>query len=472
MFADAAAGVVDVVSTWRAERGRRCEEKCTQTGFISAAEAATQPRPRRDAGVQTGGGEPGEGQPRRVPGAVDYAGLLAFLQGVEEPVSRELEKNWKSHAFDGFEVQWAEQNETVKAGKRYILEDGDWSADKSYVCTWNLDRRALDPQRPDLVVDVPGSAMCLAFHPRRPSIIAGGLYSGEVLVWDTGRPEDPLVWRTGMTDDTHTDPVYQVTWLQGDKQTRLLSASTDGKILLWREERDGLLEPATGFALALQQIPRSTKPKKHSRGDTPVGVTSLSFSHFEPSVFVVGTEGGDVLKCSAAADAPALRQAGGSVLPLKAPVQFSFSPHGGPVYSVSCSPFHRNLFLSGGTDGHVHLHSMLQAQPLVSLQLSKKYVFGVRWSPIRPLVFAAASGEGEVQLFDFGKSSQKPSLSIPQTQDRGPVYCVEFNPCRAQLLAAGDGAGLVKIWQLSSDFTEEGTREMSHLDQLANEVTD
>lgn len=38
----------------------------------------------------------------------------------------------------------------------------------------------------------------------------GGLYSGEVLVWDLSRPEDPLLWRTGLTDDTHTDPVYQV----------------------------------------------------------------------------------------------------------------------------------------------------------------------------------------------------------------------------------------------------------------------
>lgn len=38
----------------------------------------------------------------------------------------------------------------------------------------------------------------------------GGLYSGEVLVWDMSHPEDPLLWRTGLTDDTHTDPVYQV----------------------------------------------------------------------------------------------------------------------------------------------------------------------------------------------------------------------------------------------------------------------
>lgn len=44
----------------------------------------------------------------------------------------------------------------------------------------------------------------------RPTIPAGGLYSGEVLVWDLSRPEDPLLWRTGLTDDTHTDPVSQV----------------------------------------------------------------------------------------------------------------------------------------------------------------------------------------------------------------------------------------------------------------------
>lgn len=29
------------------------------------------------------------------------------------------------------------------------------------------------------------------------------------------RPEDPLLWRTGLTDDTHTDPVYQVRRLMG-----------------------------------------------------------------------------------------------------------------------------------------------------------------------------------------------------------------------------------------------------------------
>lgn len=167
---------------------------------------------------------------------------------------------------------------------------------------------------------------------------------------------------------------------------------------------------------------------------------------------------------------------------------------------------------------------MLQAQPLTSLQLSHKYLFAVRWSPVRPLVFAAASGEGrqrdtrwdpvkcpelgtdgtwvvpallngaafllwplelgrgqtshptislhegDVQLFDLQKSSQKPTVSIKQTQDESPVYCLEFNCQQTQLLAAGDAKGAVKVWRLSTEFTEQGPSETEDLEQLAAEV--
>nr|XP_021137064.1 WD repeat-containing protein 34 isoform X1 [Columba livia] len=482
---------------------RNClaQKKSCQTAKISTAEAASQSHTSRDAGVQADRSEDAA-QDFQQEAHVDYAGLLSFLQRAEDTVIKELNKNWRSRAFDGFEVNWADQNETVlclhtlsyaEARDQNLqvtsvswnatgsvvacsygrLDDGDWSTEKSYICTWNLDRRGLNAQRPDLVVDVPSSVMCVAFHPSRPSLIAGGLFSGELVVWDTSRTEDPVIWRTGMTDDTHTDPVYQVNWLPEAKHgthCRLLSVSTDGKILVWREERDGRLALAEGFAVVAQQIPRSAR-LKFARGDTAVGVTSLSFSLFDPRVFVVGLESGFSLRCSTAAEALALHRPGGSV-PLRAPAELAFSPHGGPVYSVSCSPFHRNLFLSCGTDGQVHLHSMLQTQPLISLQLSKKYLFCVRWSPVRPLVFAAASGEGDVHLFDLEKSSQKPVVSLKQAAGGRPVYCLEFNAKQPGLLAAGDGTGTVRVWRLSSDFTEQGPREQSRLEQLANEIAD
>ncbi|NWR55263.1 WDR34 protein, partial [Bucorvus abyssinicus] len=525
MFADGMAPGADVESLWRSARSAYCEAKSCQTGKISTAAAAVQSHTSRDVGVQTESKDAVQDLEQEA--QVDYTDLLSFLQRVEDAVIKELNKNWKSRAFDGFEVSWTDQNETVvclhtlsypeaRDQKLQVtsvswnatgsvvacsygrLDGGDWSTEKSYICTWNLDRRGLNPQCPDLVVDVPSSVMCLAFHPAQPSLIAGGLFSGELVVWDTSRTEDPVIWRTGMTDDTHTDPVYQVNWLPDAKHrnhSRLLSVSTDGKILVWREERGGRLALAEGFAMVAQQIPRSAQLKKFSWGEAAVGVTSLSFSHFDPRVFVVGVEGGYSLKCSTAAETLALHPMGSSV-PLRAPAELAFAPHGGPVYSVSCSPFHRqvlrvnagaawgtqNLFLSCGTDGQVHLHSLLQTQPLISLQLSKKYLFCVRWSPVRPLVFAAASGEGnchkhscsvgDMHLLDFEKSSQKPALSIKQDAGGGPVYCLEFNTKQTQLLAAGDATGTVKVWQLSSDFTEQGPRELNLLEQLASETTD
>ena len=51
-----------------------------------------------------------------------------------------------------------------------------------------------------------------------------------------------------------------------------------------------------------------------------------------------------------------------SSVPLRSPVTFAFSPHFGPVFSVDCSPYHRNLFLTCGTDASVRLYSMLQVR--------------------------------------------------------------------------------------------------------------
>lgn len=55
---------------------------------------------------------------------VDYTGLLSFLQRVEDAVTKELNKNWKSHAFDGFEVNWTDQDETVSDRIQVIVQAG------------------------------------------------------------------------------------------------------------------------------------------------------------------------------------------------------------------------------------------------------------------------------------------------------------------------------------------------------------
>ncbi|XP_039620265.1 WD repeat-containing protein 34 isoform X1 [Polypterus senegalus] len=502
MFSDETLETVEVESQWRKSRRQRLESKSSQTLELKLTEAGVQACHISDIGVQT---EPAEclvdSFDPELNAQVEYPGLREFLQRVSGMVIKELKQNAKSHAFDGFEVNWVEQNQTVsflhslhypEAQERglqvtYVcwnstgsviasaygrLEDGDWSTEKAYVCTWNLDRRGLNSQRPDLVIDVPSSVLCLAFHPTQPSLIAGGLYSGEVLVWDTSRSPDPVLARTGMLDLSHREPVYQVRWLPGTKRGdafRVLSASADGKILVWQVEANGRLGVHSGYALIAQQIPRSTTVGK-GRGDTPVGVTALALSFWDSDVFLVGAEGGLVLKCSFSAHTPAMLAGSDADMMLRAPAQFSFSTHSGPIHALDCSPFHRNLFLSAGTDGHAHLRSLLQGPPLLSLHVSDSYLFSVRWSPTRPLVFAVGTGQGLVQIFDLSRGSLTPTATIEQNSSGRPVYCMEFNPKQMELLAAGGADGTVKIWHLSSELTEQRPKETSHLEYLANEV--
>lgn len=500
MFTDEAQEAVTVESRWR-KTPEFCDAVC-QTVEVRRAEASVQIRRSAEISTQTELSDRRDLSvaDRSIEPSVDFPRLARFLRQVEPMVIKELRKNIQSHAFDGFEVNWVDQPQTVsclytlhypEACERLLhvtgvswnatgsviacsygrLQDGDWSTEKSYVCTWNLDRRGLNPNRPNVVICVSSAVMSLAFHPTEPSLIAGGLYNGEVLVWNCSKTDDPLIARSGISEDTHREPVYQVQWNQSlsrSNRINLLSASTDGKILNWAMDGKGQLVLQDGFALVVQQMPRNVKLKV--RGSTSFGVTALSFSHLDKTVFIAGVEGGYVLKCST--EVLTLASLSSGSIPLKAPALFTFSPHCGPVHAVACSPFHRNLFLTAGTDGHVHLYSMLQAKPVLSLQLSQTYLFSVCWSSVRPLVFAAATGEGTVLIFDLGQSSLCPSVSIEQCAENQPVYCLAFNPKQPQLLAAGNAEGSVKIWQLSAELMKQGPREMNLLEQLANEVAD
>nr|XP_006640840.1 PREDICTED: WD repeat-containing protein 34 [Lepisosteus oculatus] len=466
MFTDETLETVGAGSLWRKSRQLEQESKSCQTAPLQTAEVEVQSLQTSDSGTQTDADELWAQRSRLAPPSEQEApGLGEFLLRVEGTVVKELAKNAKSHAFSGFEVNWEDRTQTVtrlhclqytEAQDRRLhvtsvswsstgsviacaygrVDDGDWSTEQSFVCTWNLDRRGLNPKRPDLVIDVPAPVMCLAFHPSQPSLIAGGLYSGQVVVWDTSRTQDPVFAQTGMSADAHREPVYQVCWVPGPRrgEQAVLSAGSGGRALRWRVDGEGRLALSAGYALAAQQIPRSGALSK-ARGSGAVGVTSLALSPWDSDVFLLGSEGGLVLKCSFSAQAAAAGPPGSESqsVTLRAPAQFSFAPRCGPVHALHCSPFHRNLFVSAGTDGLAHIHSLLQASPVLSVRVCDAYVFGVRWSPTRPLLLAAATGQGSVLLFDLGRGSLRPTATIEHSAEGMAVSCLEYNPRQTDL---------------------------------------
>ncbi|XP_008423064.1 cytoplasmic dynein 2 intermediate chain 2 [Poecilia reticulata] len=503
MFADEDLDPVRVESVWRKPQQGAQESRACQTPAVTTEHAGVQTGSKASRFTQT---EPQEQMdPKRaVSGSgSDPPGLVDFLRRVEELLIRELEKNSRSHAFDGFRANWEERSQQVSHVHRLEhpgaqeqglhvtavswsctgsviacaygrTDDGDWTNQKSCVCLWNLDRRSLRPKQPDLVLDVPAAVTAVCCHPERPALIAGGLFSGEVVVWDTSRTQDPVLAQTGMSADSHREPVYQVFWVPLEKKGEfgVLSSSSGGGVLLWTVDPDqGRMVLVAAYAFVQQQVPHSASLKVRG-GSSTVGVTATALSPWDPDTFLVGSEGGLLLRCAFSSQTPAAVTSEGRSVTPRAPAVFSFRPSGGPVHSVHCSPFHRNLFASAGTDGLVQVRSLLQADPLLSVRVSDSYVFQVQWSPSRPLVFAAATGPGEVQIFDLARKSLRPAATIQDGAPGRAATCLAFNGQNPRLLAAGRSDGSVGVWRLSSDLTEQRPAESLQLEQIANQVAD
>lgn len=77
-----------------------------------------------------------------------------------------------------------------------------------------------------------------------------------------------------------------------------------------------------------------------ARGCSSVGITSLALSPWDPDTFLVGSEGGLLLRCSFSSKSPSTAPSDGHSLTHRAPAVFSFRPGSGPVHSIHSSPFH------------------------------------------------------------------------------------------------------------------------------------
>jgi len=103
----------------------------------------------------------------------------------------------------------------------------------------------------------------LAFHPEQPGLLAGGLYSGEVVVWDVNKvaegSSDATVARSAMDDAFHRDAVVAVRWVR-DPATRdwlLASAGGEGKVHVWSLVNK-LAFPLTSLQPATRQVVAAT----------------------------------------------------------------------------------------------------------------------------------------------------------------------------------------------------------------------
>lgn len=99
------------------------------------------------------------------------------------------------------------------------------------------------------------------------------------------------------------------------------------------------------------------------------------------------------------------------------PISFAYEQHYGPVYSISFSPFYRNLFLTSSLDGSIKMFDVLSPKQLLSIEIQSAYIFKVEWSLTRPSVFIISLSNGEVRFYDFLKSNKSP-IEIIENNDQ------------------------------------------------------
>ena len=69
-------------------------------------------------------------------------------------------------------------------------------------------------------------------NPKRPDIIAGGLYNGQLQWWDIRQGPEPAAVID--MDNCHVQPVYSTLWVASKTESEIMTASPDGTVRVSR----------------------------------------------------------------------------------------------------------------------------------------------------------------------------------------------------------------------------------------------
>jgi len=302
------------------------------------------------------------------------------------------------------------------------------------VCCYTLK----NPGVPEYTFFTESGAMCLDFHPKRPSLLAVGLYDGTCLIFDIKQKDSKPIIMSNVKNGKHNGVVWQIKWETEGISTGLsfFTISSDGRVTNWALSKNEL-QFTDIMQLKIESNSSEFDTDKSFNGNSSftqmnpskitedflinyAGGTCFDFNPKSPHLFVVGTEEGKIHLCSKSYTSQYLR---------------TYEGHHMNVYSVKWNHFHPNVFLSGSADWNVKLWDMNLAQPLMTFDLGGG-VGDVDWAPYSSTVFCAVTDDGRVQIYDLGvnkRDSLTDACSL--IVKKAKLTHVQFNPCAtAELL--------------------------------------
>ena len=267
------------------------------------------------------------------------------------------------------------------------------------VLFWSL----RNPEYPEKVLRTPTAVTALEFSRQSPMLLAVGLHSGDVCVYNVKREGSdwhiPLESSSGMSvGQGHTEAVWQLKWVpKGNERIEsLVSISSDGRVLQWNIKK--------GISVScLMRLGRSGK--NDAWISRQAAGLCFDFCQDDPSTYIVGTEEGTIHKCSVSYSEQYLE---------------TYTPHHGPVYKVKFSPRWPKVFLSCSNDWSMGLyHQELTSRPLFNMKATNDdfAITDIAWCPDNSTVFASVSQNGKLQIWDLSVSCLDPVVNVDTTGD-------------------------------------------------------
>jgi dynein intermediate chain 1 len=308
------------------------------------------------------------------------------------------------------------------------------------ISCWSLK----NPSYPEYTFTTESGVMSLDFHPQHGSLLAVGLYDGTVMIFDICNKVNKPIFQSNVKNGKHTDPVWQVKWQEEDmhKNLNFFSISSDGRVTLWTMTKNEL-QFTDIMELKLVGLQREGETDEETSLSGLAGGSCFSFHHSNEHLFVVGTEEGKIHKCSKAYNSQYLE---------------TYEGHTMAIYAVGWNYFHPRVFISCSADWTVKVWDHGSKQPLMSFDLGNS-VGDVAWSPYSSTVFAAATADGKVHVYDLNENKHEP-MCDQKVVKKAKLTHLSFNP-HEPLILVGDDRGCVNSMKLSPNLRKTCARELA-----------
>jgi len=317
------------------------------------------------------------------------------------------------------------------------------------ICCYSLK----NPSHPEYTFTTDSGVMTLDFHPQHSSLLAVGLYDGTVMVFDVRNKINRPIFSSSVKTGKHTDPVWQVYWqaeeAENTKELNFFSVSSDGRCTLWTMSKSELIYQDV---MELKLVGGSKDgPEDDTSLGSLAGGCSFDFNKKNSHLFVVGTEEGNIHKCSTAYNSQYLE---------------TYKGHHMSVYTVKWNQQHPKVFLSASADWTVKLWEHTNPKHVMSFDLNNA-VGDAAWAPFSSTVFAAVTSDGKVHVFDLHENKHEP-MCEQKIVKKAKLTKITFNK-RHPIILVGDDRGCITSLKLSPNLRKTKLGGKMSTEQVSEE---